>query len=84
MSIMSCCYSPAFPVEKLAAFVVVIFVYLAANIVYAHLVGCYAACLTAHHRVENRLAILQEISVNPSVQLLRLLCGMEFSAMVIT
>lgn len=81
---MSCCYSPAFPVEKLATFIEIILIYLATHIIDTHLVGRYTACLRAHHRVENRLAILQEISVNPSVQLLRLLCGMEFSAMVIT
>lgn len=53
--------------EPLTAFVVVIFVYLATNVVYTHLVGGYAACLAAHHRVKDRFSFLDVVPVYPAI-----------------
>ena len=67
----------AFAVETLAAFVEVFLVEFAAHIVEAEFVGRDARGLTAHHGVEDAVAVFGEISQTIGVQIDRLLCRMN-------
>ena len=54
-------FALALTIETLATLVEVFLVEFATHVVEAHLVGCYAARLTAHHGVKDAVAWLGEL-----------------------